>query len=87
MSALGNGGSAYPVAAQFDEWRGEYSQYAESGMTVRQAYKMAAIKGICANQYFFGATYQGTPEGALDFATRLADLSLAEDAEFARRQP
>lgn len=77
---------AFPHPWQ-ENGNGQVITNGSSGMTMRQYYKAAAIKGITANQYFFGATYQGTPEGALDFAVHLADLAIAEDAEFEAKKP
>lgn len=35
---------------------------------------LSALTGILANQNFFGATMQGDPQAAIDFAKKVADL-------------
>ena len=74
MSAYDDGGLAYPLAVPDDaagSWCGPLEQ---RGMTIRQAYKIAAMQGFLSHQEI-GAT-------ALAYAAgKYADAMIAEDNE------
>jgi hypothetical protein len=71
-----DGGSAFPWYNGVDWCRSIYS-----GMTIRQAYKMAAIQGLLAS-FRDGDAISPDPFATLsDIAGKYADAMLAEDAE------
>jgi len=81
-----DGGAAFPCPR-------EYS-IVSSGMTVRQFYKAAAIKGLLANpggpiqaNGMTGWNYTNCgPTYVVNFCTEIADAMIAEDEAFAARE-
>ena len=48
-----NGGSAFPVTEQ-KNINGEFSTYAETGMTLRDYFAAKVLQGLCSNPSFEG---------------------------------
>lgn len=85
MSAR-DGGSAYPNDGA---WA---NGHPESGLSIRQAYKIAALQGLLTSGKFTREVV-GRPcvadddlQSAARIAAYVADAMLAEDAEFAARE-
>ena len=80
-----NGGPAFPVSWDMkDPLSGEYSRVAEPGMTIRQAYKMAALQGLLPSSLLnIDSANTGTAQAKLiaKFCSVIADAMLDEDAE------
>jgi hypothetical protein len=66
-----DGGPAYP----FRDEEGGFGQI--TGMSMRQAYKMAVVEGLLARENHFGYDIVG-------HAGRIADLLIEEDEEAAK---
>ena len=49
MSGRDDGGPAFAVNEHFDERRGEVTQYANAGMTLRDHFAGEALKGMWSN--------------------------------------
>lgn len=51
MSVIDTGGSAFPVAEMFDERRGEVTQYASEGMTLRDYFAAKVLVATYMNGF------------------------------------
>jgi hypothetical protein len=83
-----DGGPAYPVVGMSHEGGQPVEQVLCGGMTMRQAYKIAALQGLLEQRYNTGQTlYRGDQNPALiaKEVGELADAMLAEDEEHAKK--
>lgn len=81
MTTPNDGGPAYPVEGfPGDSFFKQVLPH--SGMTMRQAYKLAALQGITGRK----DTFRSDVVDAAAWCGEFADAMLAEDAEHAKKQ-